>query len=269
MGRRNKKGLDYFPIDVDMFEDSKVALLNAEFGTKGESILLRILCKVYRNGYYMNYNNDEALLIAKSVGKEVTGSLVDEVVNGLIRRSFFDKGVFDSFNILTSKGIQDRYLEASSRRKTVDIRGDILLIDINAYKNAINVNINGKNVDINTQSRVEESRVKESRVDNDSAPPILSDIGTYKNECLEDEMRFVAPLIQKYGHKGLTTDNIISYLEAFNNHLEMIRADAKTRQDYRSHFINWLPKNLKDKASEDESGLSEASSALKRAMQKT
>ena len=32
MARPRKQGIDYFPFDVDFFEDDKVALIEAEFG---------------------------------------------------------------------------------------------------------------------------------------------------------------------------------------------------------------------------------------------
>ena len=51
MARPNKKGLDYFPVDVDMFEGDDVALITSEFGAKADSVLIRLLCRIYKNGY--------------------------------------------------------------------------------------------------------------------------------------------------------------------------------------------------------------------------
>ena len=36
MARPNKIGLDYFPLDVDIFEDEKISAISGEFGIKGE-----------------------------------------------------------------------------------------------------------------------------------------------------------------------------------------------------------------------------------------
>ena len=112
MARRLKEGLDYFPLDVDFFEDDKILLIESEFGIKGSIIALRLLCKIYKEkGYYYQWGADECLLFTRALGAEgVTNKLVDEVINGLIRRCFFDKRCYDEFKILTSKGIQERYV---------------------------------------------------------------------------------------------------------------------------------------------------------------
>src|SRR4051812_9582658 len=131
MARTIKPGLNYFPFDVDFFTDDKIELVSSEFGMKGELIAIRLLCHIYRNGYYYSWGKDESLLFAKRVGNGLTGALVEEVVNGLVKRSFFDKRVFDRFKILTSRGIQKRYIEAKERSKHVDIIKEYALLDIN------------------------------------------------------------------------------------------------------------------------------------------
>ena len=130
MARPRKQGIDYFPFDVDFFEDDKVALIEAEFGVKGVVVAIRLLCKIYKtNGYYYQWGEDECLLLSKQLGDGFAPNLVKEILAGLIRRSFFDKGVFDSFGILTSVGIQRRYLEAIKGRTSAKPLSDIWLLD--------------------------------------------------------------------------------------------------------------------------------------------
>lgn len=118
MARPRKQGIDYFPFDVDFFDDDKVALIDAEFGTKGVLVAIRLLCKIYKNGYYYQWGDDECLLLSKQMGAGFVPKLVGEIVTGLVRRSFFDKGVWDSFRVLTSVGIQRRFIEATRGRST-------------------------------------------------------------------------------------------------------------------------------------------------------
>lgn len=176
----HKIGLDYFPLVVDFFQDEKIQFISARFGMKGELVTIKLLCKIYRQGYYISWNNDIALLFAKSVGDNCQYSFVNDLVYELLKRGFFNKSIFERFSILTSNGIQSRYFEACSRRKEVCYDSRILLTDISKYSNAkeindsnlidnvnindINVDINGVNVDINPQSKVKESKVKESKV---------------------------------------------------------------------------------------------------------
>lgn len=114
MARPIKMGLDYFPFDVDIFEDEKVIPISSEFGAKGECIVVRVLCAIYREGYFAECSPAFKFKIAKQAN--VSHTLVDEVVTGLVKWGFFDKSVFDSFGVLTSAGIQKRWKEATRKR---------------------------------------------------------------------------------------------------------------------------------------------------------
>jgi len=163
MARTNKIGIDYFPFDVDFFNDEKIEFTSARFGIKGEIIAIRLLCKIYRNGYYTDWNEDESTLLAKRAGDGITPSLVSDIVNELVKRGFFNKSLLDRFKILTSKGIQTRYFEATKRYKQVDVIRDFLLVDVSEIENVnineINVNINSNDDNINTQKKRKENKI--------------------------------------------------------------------------------------------------------------
>ncbi len=122
MARTNKVGLDYFPFDVDFFEDDKIQLIEAEFGPKGVVAAIKLLCKIYKSGYYYKWGDDECLLFTKNAGASFVPEFINELVAGLVRRCFFDKRCYDLFGILTSAGIQQRYFDATARYK----KGNIL-----------------------------------------------------------------------------------------------------------------------------------------------
>jgi hypothetical protein len=174
MARPLKTGIDYFSFSVDFFEDDKLQLISSEFGLKGEIIAIRLLCKIYKNGYFYKWGTDESFLLAKRVGHGLTGSLVSEIVMRLVKRSFFDERVFNSFQILTSKGIQKRYLEATFRYKRLELIKEYLLIQvpkneniclilINDNTNRINVNTNRINDNISTQMKLNEIKLNEKK----------------------------------------------------------------------------------------------------------
>lgn len=161
-------GLDYFPLDLNFYNDDKVALIEAEFGIKGSTFIIKLLFKIYREGYYCSWDDDICMLFARQLGAEYTIELVCDLIKALIKRNFFDRTLYEKYKILTSKGIQRRYFEAVSRRKRVDIVEDFILVDTSLYKNlvCINdefVNIFPKNVDISKQSKVKERKGEESR----------------------------------------------------------------------------------------------------------
>ena len=176
MARPLKNGLDYYPLNVDFFSDIKVRRLIKAGGPQSISILIALLGNIYRDeGYYMRWDNDLTFLISDLVG--VTEGAVMETVNKAVHIGFFHAGLFETYKILTSKGIQARYLEAVSRRRQVFLNKNYLLLDVNAYNNvvlddviddnnSVNVYNNSVNVDRSTQSKVKESKVKESKVVN-------------------------------------------------------------------------------------------------------
>ena len=157
MARPNKQGLDYFPLDVGIFEDEKMLAISGEFSVKGEIITLRLLCEIYRNGYFVEFSELLKNKLARLGG--LTGGLVDEVVRKLVKYEFFDGFVFSEYNVLTSKSIQKIYLEAVKRRKDIDFSQYWLLNEVNVN---INNSSNGVNVNINSQIKEKEIKLNSS-----------------------------------------------------------------------------------------------------------
>jgi len=173
-GRPIKQGLDYFPLNVDFFTDDKIEYVTARFDEKGELIAIKLLCSIYKNGYYTDWNDDKALIFAKRAGNGISPSLASDVVYELVKRGFFDGSIFNSFAILTSRGIQKRYLKAVTERAEIEIISDYWLIEmpkstsrqniiINLPNNSINLPNNSINLPENAQSKVKESKAKNSK----------------------------------------------------------------------------------------------------------
>lgn len=124
-----KTGLQYFPFDVDFFMDDKIQLLSAEFQTKGEAIVIRLLCKIYANGYFYYCGEDEIALLARSIGDGTKPAEVKDVIYTAINRRIFHEDIYEGYGILTSAGVQKRYLEATGRRKKVEVIEEYWLLD--------------------------------------------------------------------------------------------------------------------------------------------
>ncbi|QOG30874.1 Lin1244/Lin1753 domain-containing protein [Enterococcus casseliflavus] len=165
MARPTKKGLDYFPLDVDFLSDLKVRRIIKACGKEAVHILVALLANIYRDeGYYVLWDDDLAFLVADEVGtKEGT---VEELVRKAVQVKFFDKDIFDKYSVLTSKGIQNRYILATKERKKVELEFKYLLTN---EVNRSNISINGRNNSVNQgnnqQSKVKESKVKEIKED--------------------------------------------------------------------------------------------------------
>lgn len=172
MARTARKGLEYFPLDVTFFEDKKMQFVFARFGIKGVYITIRLLTDIYKDeGYYIGWDNDDSLLFATRVGDGVTHALVNDVVQELLKRNFFDEGIFKRFKVLTSKAIQKRYSRIckDAKRSGCDIipKYDALLkvsevIGITPEEKAITPEVMTKNQEVILQRKVKNSKVKES-----------------------------------------------------------------------------------------------------------
>lgn len=162
-----KSGIEYFPLDCQL--DEKFELIEAEFGLTGFAVVVKLLQRIYAGqGYYCEWTNEVALLFSKKIG--LGCNAVSEIVGTSIKRGIFDKTLYEDFGILTSRGIQSRYLEAVSRRKKVEVKKEYLLINCDQISKNVdisseNVCRNQNNADISKQSKVKEIRVKESKVE--------------------------------------------------------------------------------------------------------
>lgn len=166
MARPTAKGVEYFPLNVNFINDLKVRKLLLSCGAEAIAVLIYLLSTIYKDeGYYVEIHEDEIDLIALDVN--VTPEFVLEVINKACEVRFFDVNLYNNFNILTSKGIQERYLKITERRKNSVVITQFNLV--NVCNNSVNVNNNSINVDNNpvnvyksTQSKVKKSKEKKS-----------------------------------------------------------------------------------------------------------
>ncbi len=171
MARPQKRGLDYFPLDVDIDQDDKIQLVEALHGMTGFSVVIKLLMRIYKEGYYYEWGEMEQLLFSRRVNVDI--NTLNDIVNDCIKYGIFDEKIYETYKVLTSVGIQERYFEATKRRKNVTVVNQYTLINdvekVNANIGRVNVDINGDVVDNMSaetpQSKVKESKVKESKAE--------------------------------------------------------------------------------------------------------
>ena len=160
MARPTKQGLDYFPLDSQFLSDVKVRKIMRAQGTNAISVLISLLCNIYRDkGYYIKRDDEVSFLIADEIG--VKEEYVNEIIDKAIQVGFFDESQYKKNKILTSNGIQKRFLEATERRK-ISVFNE--KYRVNVSNNSINVSNNSINDDRSTQSKVKKSKVNENIV---------------------------------------------------------------------------------------------------------
>lgn len=246
MARPTKKGLDYFPLDVDFLSDLKVRRIIKACGKEAVHILVALLANIYRDeGYYVLWDDDLAFLVADEVGtKEGT---VEELVKKAVQVKFFDKDIFDKYSVLTSKGIQSRYILATKERKKVELEYKYLLTN---EVNRSNISINGRNNSVNQgnnqQSKEKESKEKESKEDataSESASlETFQKLWLFPNVVQVDDLlnlvdiygdELVNAAIKLAGSKDVPKNRAISFLTASLQ--EWADANVKTIEQAREY----------------------------------
>ena len=187
MARPQKVGVDYFPLDVDIDQDDKVAIIEAQHGIKGFGIVVKLLMHIYKNSYYYEWTEKEQILFSRRVNVNINE--VNVIINDCIKWGLFDEKLFKTFKILTSRGVQKRYFEIVKRRQRVEVVKEFLLLDnadINLYSNLVIVSINedteGDNDNINPQSKVKKRKEYSSSNSNSDGPKNQNDISVVAKE---------------------------------------------------------------------------------------
>ena len=155
MARPNKNNIGTFPFDVDFFDNKIIVRINGEFGAKGIIIVVKLLCAVYEQGYFLKWSIDEQYLMKRYLSG-ISVELIDQVLQRLLKWGFFNNDLFKSDKILTSVEIQRNYFNAIKRRSIIHSNSFPYLLlnpqrpnDVSAYKNGINVCNNDVSVNNN------------------------------------------------------------------------------------------------------------------------
>lgn len=108
MGRNIKKGLEYYPMDVDIVSDMKIRKLIKQHKGHAFAVYTLLLCCIYKNGYYINWDDDLPFILAEQTG--FTEKYILSVINYCVSIGLFSEELYQEHRILTSLAIQERYL---------------------------------------------------------------------------------------------------------------------------------------------------------------
>jgi hypothetical protein len=135
MARAAKRGLDYFPVDVDMDEDDKLYAIEASH-RDGFKIVMKLLMSIYRDGgYYKDWSEGAALTFAGRKGIPIED--VKAVVQTSTEIGFFSTEMYQRHGILTSSGIQRRYVGGTQKRDRICLYTPYVLISEHEFTDAI------------------------------------------------------------------------------------------------------------------------------------
>lgn len=250
MARPRKKWLDYFPFDTGFFWDAKIKRLKTRFGTKGIAVYIRLLCAIYRSGFYVPYDEDLILDVSDDLG--ISENTTTEIVYFLLSRRMFDAELAKSDKVLTSRSVQLRFQEIKkSSRSVVEVEGKYWLLSpeetCTSFKVRHETGFSGKNKDYSwknddksRKNDTKESKEKESKVyssSTDAAAPSLEEIRMYAESLTSKEnadqisVKFHS-YYQKTGWKTRSGTPVIDWKDSLQHWLETEKKDKpmKTKQ---------------------------------------
>lgn len=235
MARPLKQGLDYFPLDT-IWSD-KVKFVRAEFGIAGIGILVSLWQKIYRDkGYYTPWNDDVALLFASDIGAGFL--VVSEVVECCLRRDIFSRAKYAECGVLTSAGIQNRYLAATKRRENA-LDPEISLVKcaeiVSARINPVYERNNSVNVCSNATNQIKSNQIKINK--NKDLPSV-----GLKDDRPADGEKPDFDLIVRYAESiGATASSARAFFETMEG-AGWVGRDGNPVRSWKAVFRKWSEK---------------------------
>ena len=216
MGRHPKTGLDYFPKDVDYWDDFRIMDLMNKYGPLGAVIYDIVISKVYKNGYYLEVPLEKlASQIIRLIGNRwiKNKSLVQQVIQYCADIGLFHNALL-SQSVVTSVGIQRRYSEVTVRNKVDKSKywllekEDLHAAAVSVPENDVSVTETPENAaetrvsaeDIPQKKRkVNKSKVNERRAAAPPSTPTQNDVESY---------------IREKGYRSFTAERFCKYYDS-------------------------------------------------------
>ena len=232
MGRNAKKGLEYYPMDVDIVSDIKIRKLIKYHGGQALTVYTLLLCHIYKNGYFIQWDEDIPFVLSEQTGFDE--EYIEKVVGYCVTVGLFSEQLYNQDKVLTSKAIQERYsfICKQANRKSL----------INAFPliSSEEIPISSDKMPISseesTQRKVKESKGKESKYNNPPQEDINYNISNTREGGGGGEVRNIYGELCKHAQIREDVWDAVAISGSFQN-------------QYAQHYREWL--NLPDKSKQD------------------
>lgn len=214
MARPIKKGLDYFPVDTDIFENIQVRKLKSRYKSFGFLAYFTLLCDIYKKeGYFLQLSDDYVYDLADRLGD-------------------------------TEEKIQERYILVVKRCKN-PISEEFNCINI--VENAVNVSETGVSVTEMRQRKEKKSKVnlqqqQQHACEEPKEEPqnLGEEREQWKDALLADE-DWQATIVRYSGKGTAVLQYVRGAMAVFDDFLRLkFSLDTiRTKKDYSQSFIGW------------------------------
>ena len=239
MGRNRKQGLEYFPLDTDLFQDIRIRKLIKYRQAQAVTVYILLLSLIYREGYYIRWDDDLPFIIYEQTG--LSENYIRQVITTLADVGLIHRDTFVHHHVITSEAIQRRYQTAcESARRQVAIDQYRLLptqkpiknVEIPKERNPVIPKKEPeipkyRNTEIPKREPAPAAQPKESAP---SSPPLEPE------EILSDP-QWSAALLQAV---PIDPKQLPEYIVAFTTECTLREKTHTSSADLRRHFLDWL-----------------------------
>ena len=188
--------VDYFPLTVNFFDRDAIELAEAKYGIRVDGAVCKLLCKIFKEGYYIPWGEEQSLIFARKLGGELKGKEIDGIIQ-----------------ILTSLEIQHIWIDATCRRKRKLEDLPYLLVNDTQKQEKEN----------NTKDANNSSVQGELKLENENISPEIADISGQskgeKRKAEEEEDNTASPSLEIPGYAyNKSTHNVKGLLDSLAQH---------------------------------------------------
>lgn len=214
MVRPIKKGLDYFPVDTDIFENIQVRKLKSRYKSLGFLVYFTILCDIYKKeGYFLQLSDDYVYDLADRLGD-------------------------------TEEKIQERYILVVKRCKNPISEEfnciNIVENDVNASETGVSVTEMRQRKEKESKENIQQQQQHACEEPKEEPQNLDEEREQWKDALLADE-DWQATIV-RYSGKGIA---VLQYareaMTVFDDFLRLkFSLDTiRTKKDYSQSFIGW------------------------------
>lgn len=130
MPRYFGEGLKYFQVDVNLYDNDKIDILREQFDDAAVSFWIFLHAEIFNDGYYIDVSERFVTRFCKKIFKKPP-ELFYQILDLALTIRVFDKTLYTNYKILTSKGIQTRYLFMGKRWERIKLLEEYMLESVN------------------------------------------------------------------------------------------------------------------------------------------
>ena len=261
MARPLEQGIRYFSHDTN--PDEKLEYLELIHPIFGYAIYFKLLEYGYsNNGYFIEWTEiHKKVFLAKKCHNSIEETQLDQIIQCCLEIGLFDRKTFKNNNVLTSRSMQKRFLEAARRRKggpqitqydltqPISGNGEELMSDYVVNNPASDVNpaedVPGKEIkgkEIKGKATTSYARARE-----EDEVEVVEEISLENfAEKIPTDPAVEQKLMLWRGEKfKITPEEIPKWVDAFELHLASEDKQHTRYAEYRKHWYNWVSKKLR------------------------